>query len=63
MICKMCATGADMQSRAKELGEEPLSATLKVVGVELHTKCKGKDSCDCQHKSVEAGKNVQAQGA
>lgn len=50
MICKFCATGADMQSRAKEIetmGELP--EALIRYGKQLHGKC---TDCDCAHKEV-----------
>lgn len=58
MICKSCATGADLLSRAKEIEQkhtgEGLGLFLKdarAVGKELHRFCTGKYQCDCQHRS------------
>ena len=58
MICKMCATGADMQRRALEIKEEykgqdsEMSEALTKYGKKIHTKCKGGTQCDCQHEEV-----------
>lgn len=64
MICKMCSTGAEMQTRVLEIEEDesiPYGMKTKLnsmrrAGIRLHEYCKG---CDCQHKPVERGKNVR----
>lgn len=66
MICKFCATGADVMSRVFELkpqyanqaGFEVFAADAIEVGKELHHHCLGKYACDCQHRTQEPGKNV-----
>ena len=60
MICKFCATGADVQSRAIEIEDnQAFQGSLIEVGVALHARCRGKTACDCKHLKVERGKNVR----
>lgn len=50
MICKMCRTAADIQTRAREARftiEGEISACLNESSQILHNECKG---CDCQHQ-------------
>lgn len=56
MICKMCATGADMQSRANEIEVGSTQHELRSLGIYLHFNfCKGEGHCDCAHKEVRNG--------
>lgn len=60
MICKFCATGADMVSRAREIrtdnGDFSFGVDLTGMGEKLHTFCKG---CDCQHKRMSEANVAQ----
>lgn len=52
MICRMCATAADMRTAwltNPEPNKDIYGWTLDAA-VELHSQCPGKTSCDCQHK-------------
>lgn len=62
MICKMCATGADVISRVYELAEknqgqgfELFKSDALEVGKEFHHHCSGKYACDCQHREQNGG--------
>lgn len=62
MICKMCATGADMIQRANEIEESDKLSTdernledLRALGQHLHYFCSGRTHCDCQHKESLSG--------
>lgn len=68
MICKFCATGADMQSRAKDIDElantdvyakSYNTDSLSMYGVNMHKFCRGSTHCDCQHKDQLSGKYIQ----
>lgn len=70
MICNPCRLAADIQTELQADDEpkwtntEPVegnpAGALRFIAHSLHQLCKGNTHCDCQHRLVEPGKNVQS---
>lgn len=57
MICKPCRLAADVQTELQDKVSKKRWVDVQMTAVALHKNCK---DCDCQHKLVEPGKNVQS---